>query len=88
MFISASSLSGGFYPGFPPNYEKLRNIKLLIDVGEDDVSVLSNNRILHQNLLNNNIQHIYRETPGGHDWRYWRAHYEDHIRFHSESFKK
>jgi S-formylglutathione hydrolase FrmB len=88
MFISASSLSGGFYPGFPPNYENLRNINLLIDVGEDDMSVLSNNRTLHQNLLNNNIQHTYREAPGGHDWRYWGAHYEDHFRFHSKSIKQ
>ncbi len=88
MFISASSLSGGYYLGFPPNYENLRDINILIDIGEDDRSLLGNNRTLHQNLLNYHIQHTYRETPGGHDWRYWGAHYEEHFRFHSESFKK
>lgn len=88
MFISASSLSGGYYPGFPPDYENLKSITLLISVGEDDLSVLTNNRTLHQNLLDKNIKHIYREAPGGHDWRFWGAHYEEHFRFHRDSFMK
>ncbi len=40
------------------------------DCGLEDTLLLKN-RSLHQQLLNNNISHLYEEYAGGHDWGYW-----------------
>ncbi len=45
------------------------DLKLRISVGENDKErILRENRALHQFLLKNNQPHIYKETPGGHEY--------------------
>lgn len=36
-------------------------------------SLLSENRILHQQLEHHGIHHVYVEAAGGHDWSFWEA---------------
>ncbi len=52
------------------------------DCGFSD-PLLENNRILHQQLLENNIRHDYEEYEGGHEWTYWQEHVIDSMLFFS-----
>lgn len=56
------------------------------DCGADD-ALLESNRILHQQLLENNIVHDYEEYEGAHEWDYWKEHIIDSILFFSRYFK-
>lgn len=85
IFISISSMSGGFYPSTPPVWDALRNQVLYFDCGTDD-GQLSNNQLLHQTLLNYDIPHFYYEFSGGHTYGYMSSHFEDHLIFHNEVF--
>ncbi|MGH7722020.1 MAG: alpha/beta hydrolase [Candidatus Dormibacteria bacterium] len=45
-----------------------------LDVGTDDhPRILDGNRRLHQELVARDIDHVYKERPGGHAWDYIRA---------------
>ncbi|RFS13508.1 alpha/beta hydrolase family protein [Emticicia sp. C21] len=50
------------------------------DCGKDDI-LIGANRKLHQELVANNIQHIYEEYPGKHEWPYWQEHIVDTLVF-------
>lgn len=52
------------------------------DCGKAD-SLLENNRLLHTQLLENNIRHDYEEYAGGHEWPYWQEHIIDSMLFFS-----
>lgn len=41
--------------------------------GSDDF-LIGVNRTLHEFLLSNNVNHIYEEDFGDHNWDYWRKH--------------
>jgi len=43
----------------------------ILDCGTEDVQMLEMNRSLHQQLTAQNIDHLYIESPGGHDTAYW-----------------
>jgi enterochelin esterase-like enzyme len=53
---------------------------LRLDCGRDDF-LLEPNRLLHRQLQQASIAHVYEEFPGGHDWAYWALHLEDTLRF-------
>lgn len=53
------------------NKEKLPLIRF--DCGKED-SLIEPNRLLHQQLLEKGISHIYQEFKGGHEWPYWQKH--------------
>jgi enterochelin esterase-like enzyme len=57
-----------------------------LDCGTSDL-LLENNRLLHQQLLENNIMHDYEEYEGGHEWAYWQEHVIDSMLFFSRFFK-
>lgn len=44
---------------------------------EDDL--LEKNRAYHKFLKEQNISHVYKETPGGHEWDFWNTHLEKAI---------
>ncbi len=60
------------------NREKLPALRF--DCGIKD-ELIEPNRILHRQLNELNIQHIYEEFPGGHEWPYWQEHVEKTLRF-------
>lgn len=60
------------------NQEKLPAIRF--DCGKSD-PLISGNRQLHQDLLDLDIDHLYEEFPGAHEWSYWNKHVADSYRF-------
>ena len=56
------------------------------DCGVDD-DLLAGNRVLHQELVANDIKHTYDEFPGAHKWPYWALHLKDTLRFFGEIVK-
>ncbi|PXV62524.1 S-formylglutathione hydrolase FrmB [Dysgonomonas alginatilytica] len=67
------------------NAEKLRNIPLIFDCGEDDF-FLEVNENLHKLLLDKNIQHTYIMTSGKHDSQYWNKAVEWQLDFFAKFF--
>jgi putative tributyrin esterase len=53
------------------------------DCGTSD-ALLENNRFLHKELENANIEHEYTEFDGGHDWGYWQKHIRETLVFFSD----
>ena len=54
--------------------------RLRFDCGKDDL-LIEQNRLLHQQLENENIQHIYEEFDGVHEWPYWIEHVRASLKF-------
>lgn len=50
------------------------------DCGEDD-ELIEYNRLLHKELEEANIEHIYEEFSGKHEWIYWETHVVDTLKF-------
>ena len=59
--------------------------KIRFDCGLSD-SLLEDNRLLHKQLLENNIEHDYEEFPGVHEWPYWQEHVKNSLLFFSRLF--
>lgn len=57
--------------------------KLRFDCGKDDL-LIEHNRTLHQKLKQENIQHIYEEFEGKHEWSYWQEHIKDTLLFFNQ----
>lgn len=53
---------------------------LRFDCGVDD-DLCDANRLLHDQLLQEGINHVYEEFPGGHEWPYWERHIEKTLLF-------
>lgn len=51
-----------------------------LDCGVDD-TLLEANRLFHQDLLREGIDHSYEEFAGGHSWPYWEKHVEKTLLF-------
>lgn len=55
-------------------------LRLALDCGTED-ALLGDNRAMHARLSELNVEHGYVEHRGDHDWDYWSARVEDHVRF-------
>jgi S-formylglutathione hydrolase FrmB len=53
------------------NKDKLPPLRF--DCGQSD-QLIEGNRLLHKELTNSNVDHIYQEFEGGHEWEYWETH--------------
>ena len=60
------------------NKDKLPPIRF--DCGKTD-ELIEPNRLLHQQLKEAGINHIYKEFDGGHEWAYWVTHVEKTLVF-------
>ena len=56
------------------------------DCGNTDL-LIGDNRLLHQQLIDNNIQHLYEEFDGGHEWPYWEKHVGRTLQFFDNQVK-
>lgn len=54
---------------------------LIISVGRDDRLTADENRAFHDLLTRLNIEHVYHEDDGGHDWDYWAGQLPVHLEF-------
>lgn len=59
---------------------------IYFDCGESD-QLIDYNRELHYKLKELNINHTYREHPGGHEWPYWEKHIKESLLFFASHFK-
>jgi S-formylglutathione hydrolase FrmB len=55
---------------------------IAFDCGTED-SLLEHNRRFHEHLQGLNIEHRYREHPGGHTWDYWDEHVVEALAQHT-----
>lgn len=80
-----------FAPAITEDHSVLETIKgrrdqlipFRFDCGTED-PLLEGNRQLHQELTKLEVEHIYEEFPGGHEWTYWEKHLERTLRFFGE----
>ena len=86
-FYTVSALSGGINDAYPPLYENLNKIELLIEIGSED-SLLEGVREFHDTLITMGIEHIYNEYTAGHTWEFRIKHSKDHIKFHVDIFNR
>ncbi|MCP9768610.1 esterase family protein [Lacihabitans sp. LS3-19] len=52
------------------------------DCGSEDI-LIEQNRKLHEDLTNYNIEHTYKENLGAHQWEYWSEHIVETLEFFS-----
>lgn len=50
------------------------------DCGSNDL-LIEHNRLLHRQLEEQGIAHVYEEFEGGHEWAYWEKHIARTLRF-------
>ena len=69
---------------FSPLFWMLKNKadlpRLRFDCGVDDF-LIDGNRLLHRQLTEAQIYHIFEEFPGDHTWEYWHEHLHDTLKF-------
>lgn len=53
---------------------------IYFDCGDKD-QLIDYNRELHNRLKKENIKHIYKEYPGGHEWTYWEKYIKESLLF-------
>jgi enterochelin esterase-like enzyme len=56
---------------------------IYFDCGQSDF-LIDHNRKLHDKLEQANINHIYKEYDGGHEWPYWEKHIKNSFLFFSK----
>lgn len=66
----------------------IRSLPMLITVSTDDPFALDDNRLVHEQLQKMDVDHIYIESPGRHDWTYWKAQLPVHVSFHARHLCK
>jgi enterochelin esterase family protein len=61
------------FPSLKDPEPTANRLKLLwIPIGESDF-LLARNRAFVAQLKEQGVKHVYRESPGGHEWGLWRA---------------
>lgn len=56
---------------------------LRLDCGAQD-QLIVHNRLLHSQMLEQGIEHVYCEYPGGHEWSYWEKHVGESLLFFAQ----
>lgn len=60
------------------NQDRLPPVRF--DCGSSDL-LIEHNRLLHSQLVSENIPHLYEEFEGEHEWGYWEKHLVDTLLF-------
>lgn len=67
---------------------ELRDMLLIVDIGDDEGTLVASNEQLHRRLSERGIKHTYRVRDGGHDFDCWNAAMEDILPVISGKFPK
>ncbi len=59
---------------------------IYFDCGDAD-QLIDYNRELHNKLKKENIKHVYKEFPGGHEWAYWGKYIKESLLFFASHLK-
>jgi len=65
--------------------ERIKQLRIYIDCGDEDIHTESNS-LFHVQLTQKGIPHEYRARDGKHQWGYWRSGLPDALKFIGESF--
>ncbi len=65
------------------NADYIRSLQMLITVSKGDQLSIADNRLVHKQLEKMKAEHLYYESPGGHDWAYWTSQLPLHVSFHA-----
>ncbi|GAB3004356.1 alpha/beta hydrolase family protein [Cyclobacterium sediminis] len=57
---------------------------LRFDCGKKD-ELIEGNRLLHTQLLELGVPHVYEEFEGAHEWPYWQRHLESTLKFFDQN---
>jgi putative tributyrin esterase len=58
-----------------------------LDCGKND-QLIEYNRLLHRQMEEAGIEHIYEEHAGAHEWSYWAEHVIDTLRFFASQIRR
>lgn len=67
---------------------ELRDMLLIVDIGDDEGTLVASNEQLHRRMSERGIKHTYRVRDGGHDFDCWNAAMEDILPVISDKFPK
>jgi len=67
------------------NPDRARQLKILMDVGEQDADWHDKTVAFHDLLTHQSIAHQFHTWPGMHDGKYWMPHCRDYLRFYAAS---
>jgi len=62
----------------------LETLQIWLDAGEQDPWI-KQMTALHKVLESRGIEHYWQPYSGGHDWKYWREHVVDYLRFYGHA---
>ena len=65
--------------------EKLLDLGIMFTVATGDKFALRDNRQMRHLLVDMAVPHVYRESPGDHDWEYWTRQLPLHFAFHARA---
>jgi enterochelin esterase-like enzyme len=60
---------------------------IYFDCGDVDL-LIDYNRKLHEKLTKANVNHLYKEYQGGHEWPYWEKHIKDSLLFFADKLRQ
>lgn len=63
--------------------EAARKLPMLVTVGSSD-HWAERNRFFAARLEALGVRHRFEESPGGHDWKYWRSQLASHVAWHAD----
>lgn len=66
---------------------KLKELKIYIDNGDDEETLCRSNEELHMLLRDRNFPHEFRVRNGGHEFQYWRDALPNGLHFISDAFE-
>jgi enterochelin esterase-like enzyme len=67
--------------------EKLKDLNIYIDNGDDEETLCRSNEDLHILMRRNDIRHEFRVRNGGHEFSYWKEALPNALRFISDAFE-
>lgn len=66
--------------------DRARALPLLVTVGASD-KWAATNRHFHDKLTELGVDHVFDESPGGHDWKYWTEQLPKHVEWHVKQLR-
>lgn len=79
---SAALLDTYAGPDLNPQYtglsQNLGDLRIYLDIGADDY-VINNIRRLHEDMVSQEIPHVWQLNEGSHEESYWSAHLNDYL---------
>jgi putative tributyrin esterase len=84
-FVQADQVDHDVFETFKRYRKHLPPVRF--DCGSDD-QLIEHNRKLHRQMVEGDIDHVYEEYAGAHEWSYWEDHVVDTLRFFAKQLNR